>query len=98
MFNGMWTSGSFVMLISLMQTAIIMAAVGTETASGKEPILELYMHDILEESSPTEKPVTDLLGNVYSGQVPFAKQLGFLSPAGGVAIPNANGAFQQLLA
>ncbi|GLT56395.1 hypothetical protein SLA2020_294380 [Shorea laevis] len=55
-------------------------------------VLELYMHDILGGSSPTARPITGLLGNIYSGQVPFAKPVGFLPPQGGVPIPNANGA------
>ncbi|PKI78622.1 hypothetical protein CRG98_000999 [Punica granatum] len=50
------------------------------------------MHDILGGSSPTARPVTGLLGNIYSGQVPFAKPIGFLPPENAVAIPNANGA------
>ncbi|KAK6255086.1 hypothetical protein SCA6_016391 [Theobroma cacao] len=82
MFNGLLTSVSFAMLISLMQAAKITAAIGPATATGKESILELYMHDILGGSSPTPRPVTALLRN----------QLGFLPPAGGVAIPKANGA------
>ncbi|KAK8521406.1 hypothetical protein V6N13_077512 [Hibiscus sabdariffa] len=61
-------------------------------AAGEEPILEFYMHDILGGSSPTARPITGLLGNIYSGQVPFAKRVGFHPPNGGVAIPNANGA------
>ncbi|XP_030534055.1 dirigent protein 18 [Rhodamnia argentea] len=59
---------------------------------GIEPALELYMHDILGGSSPTARPITGLLGDIYSGQVPFAKPVGFLPPRGGVVIPNANGA------
>lgn len=55
-------------------------------------VLEFYMHDILGGSSPTARPITGLLGNIYSGQVPFAKPVGFVPPDGGVAIPNANGA------
>ncbi|PKI38211.1 hypothetical protein CRG98_041397 [Punica granatum] len=66
-------------------------AAGEGSAAGTEPIIELYMHDILGGSSPTARPVTGLLGNIYSGQVPFARPLGFLPPEDGVAIPNANG-------
>ncbi|KAL0856939.1 hypothetical protein Bca101_062093 [Brassica carinata] len=50
------------------------------------------MHDILGGSSPTARPITGLLGNIYNGQVPFAKQIGFTPPENGIAIPNANGA------
>ncbi|XP_010527489.1 PREDICTED: dirigent protein 16 [Tarenaya hassleriana] len=56
------------------------------------PVFELYMHDILGGSSPTARPITGLLGNIYNGQVPFAKQIGFVPPKNGIAIPNANGA------
>ncbi|XLT12466.1 hypothetical protein HN51_058156 [Arachis hypogaea] len=52
------------------------AAVNPVQATGKEPILELFMHDILGGSNPTARPVTGLLGNIYSG----------------TPIPNANGA------
>ncbi|KAF2588576.1 hypothetical protein F2Q70_00039331 [Brassica cretica] len=58
----------------------------------EDPIFELYMHDVLGGSSPTARPITGLLGNIYNGQVPFAKQIGFVPPENGVAIPNANGA------
>ncbi|KAB1218217.1 Dirigent protein 18 [Morella rubra] len=68
------------------------AAVDPAAATKEEPILEFYMHDILGGSSPTARPITGLLGNIYNGQVPFAKQIGFLPPQSGVAIPNANGA------
>ncbi|GMI70010.1 hypothetical protein like AT4G13580 [Hibiscus trionum] len=61
-------------------------------ATAEEPFLAFYMHDILGGSNPTARPITGLLGNIYSGQVPFAKPVGFLPPQGGVAIPNANGA------
>lgn len=58
----------------------------------EEPILEFYMHDILGGGNPTARPITGLLGNIYNGQVPFAKRIGFITPEDGVAIPNANGA------
>ncbi|OMP09186.1 Plant disease resistance response protein [Corchorus olitorius] len=67
-------------------------ATATTAGTAEEPILEFYMHDILGGSSPTARPITGILGNIYSGQVPFAKRVGFLPPQNGVAIPNANGA------
>lgn len=61
---------------------------------GGDHIIELYLHDILGGTNPTARPVTGLLGNIYSGQVPFARPVG-LRP-NGVAIPNANGAVPTL--
>ncbi|KAF8392082.1 hypothetical protein HHK36_022423 [Tetracentron sinense] len=77
---------SLMVLITTVHVATISAAVG------EDPVLELYMHDILGGSSPTARPITGLLGNIYSGQVPFARPVGFNPPKGGIAIPNANGA------
>ncbi|XP_057465829.1 dirigent protein 16-like [Actinidia eriantha] len=87
------TPTSFIVLLiaALHVVNMVAAAVGPAMVGG-EPILELYMHDILGGSNPTARPVTGLLGNIYSGQVPFARPVGFLPPKGGVAIPNANGA------
>uniref|UniRef100_A0A0D9Z1Y3 Dirigent protein n=1 Tax=Oryza glumipatula TaxID=40148 RepID=A0A0D9Z1Y3_9ORYZ len=62
------------------------------TAGGAHEPLELYMHDILGGSSPTARPITGLLGNIYNGQVPFARPIGFATPKNGVPIPNSNGA------
>ncbi|XP_006340917.1 dirigent protein 16-like [Solanum tuberosum] len=70
----------------------IVAIDHVSTSTPQEPILELYMHDILGGNNPTARPITGLLGNIYSGQIPFATPLGFQPPKDGVAIPNANGA------
>ncbi|KAJ3682448.1 hypothetical protein LUZ60_015021 [Juncus effusus] len=67
------------------------AGTGTTGAASGESTLELYMHDILGGSSPTARPITGLLGNIYSGQVPFARPIGYTTPKNGVAIPNSNG-------
>ncbi|XP_062209852.1 dirigent protein 16 [Phragmites australis] len=65
--------------------------VGGIGAGGPDAPLELYMHDILGGSSPTARPITGLLGNIYNGQVPFARPIGFSAPKNGVPIPNSNG-------
>ncbi|KAJ4840347.1 Dirigent protein 16 [Turnera subulata] len=86
------------LLISLLISTVCMAmyVAAIDPVPAGEPVLELFMHDILGGSSPTARPVTGLLGNIYSGQVPFATPLGFLPPKGGVAIPNANGAIPNV--
>ncbi|XP_004497740.1 dirigent protein 18-like [Cicer arietinum] len=86
------TIASFAMLLSFCHLTMSITAVDPIAATGKEPIIELYMHDILGGSNPTARPVTGLLGNIYSGQVPFATPVGFNPPQGGIPIPNANGA------
>ncbi|XP_061992853.1 dirigent protein 18-like [Rosa rugosa] len=88
MFKQTISSVFLVMLLANMHAAFAV----DPAADGKEPVLELYMHDILGGSSPTARPITGLLGNIYSSQVPFAKPIGFNIPSGEVAIPNANGA------
>ncbi|KAH1075593.1 hypothetical protein J1N35_027921 [Gossypium stocksii] len=84
------------LLIATVYMVSCMAAVNPATATGEEPILEFYMHDILGGGSPTARPITGLLGNIYGGQVPFAKPVGFLPPDGAVPIPNANGAIPTI--
>lgn len=86
----MFKSKSFIFLLILIanvHTSILVAAVAPA-----EPVLEMYMHDILGGSNPTARPVTGLLGNIYSSQVPFAKPIGFRTPDNAVAVPNADGA------
>lgn len=65
-------------------------------ATPETPVIELYMHDILGGSNPTARPITGLLGNIYNGQVPFARPLGFVPPKNGVAIPNSGGSIPTL--
>ncbi|OAY55446.1 dirigent protein 16 [Manihot esculenta] len=91
MFNQPSLSIFIAVLIATVNMATYLAAINP-TLVGEEPVLELYMHDILGGSNPTARPITGLLGNIYSGQVPFAKPVGFIPPDGAVAIPNANGA------
>ncbi|KAK1390717.1 Dirigent protein [Heracleum sosnowskyi] len=76
-------------LLAALRVATLVAAVDPPVS--EVPVIEIYMHDVLGGNSPTARPITGLLGNIYSGQVPFARPVGFLPPKG-VAIPNSNGA------
>ncbi|XP_055811977.1 dirigent protein 16-like [Solanum dulcamara] len=82
----------FVLLFVSIKFSPFVVAIDHASTLPQEPILELYMHDILGGNNPTARPITGLLGNIYSGQIPFARPLGFQPPEDGVAIPNANGA------
>ncbi|KAK6914211.1 Dirigent protein [Dillenia turbinata] len=82
----------FITMLVAIQATIMVAAVDPVATTGAAEPIEIYVHDILGGSNPTARPITGLLGNIYSGQVPFARPVGFLPPKGGVAIPNANGA------
>ncbi|XP_060171425.1 dirigent protein 18-like [Lycium barbarum] len=80
----------FAILLATINLTPLVSAIDTQTPGGS--ILELYMHDILGGNNPTARPITGLLGSIYSGSVPFATPLGFQPPEDGVAIPNSNGA------
>lgn len=54
--------------------------------------MELYMHGNLGGSNPTARPIPGLLGNIYNGQVAFARPVGLFPPRNGVPNPNPNGA------
>ncbi|XP_021725176.1 dirigent protein 18-like [Chenopodium quinoa] len=84
--------------MSLFVMMLLLAAMHTAkaVASPETPVIELYMHDILGGSNPTARPITGLLGNIYSGQVPFARPLGFFTPKNGVAIPNSDGSMPNM--
>lgn len=82
-------------LLAALHVATLVAAV--DPLVSEVPVIEIYMHDVLGGNSPTARPITGLLGNIYSGQVPFARPVGFLPPKG-VAIPNSNGALPTLSA
>lgn len=55
----------------LIAAAVIFPSIslGEALVAVEEPVLELYIHDILGGSSPTARPITGLLGNIYGGQV-----------------------------
>ncbi|XP_071717776.1 dirigent protein 16-like [Rutidosis leptorrhynchoides] len=82
----------FTLLIGALHLQSLTVSATDPTPEAGVHVFELYMHDILGGSNPTARPVTGLLGNIYSGQVPFARRIGFRAPSGGVVIPNANGA------
>ncbi|XLU97480.1 hypothetical protein S245_011820 [Arachis hypogaea] len=84
---------SMAMLITVAQWKVIcVSAIDPIAATRKEIKIELYMHDIQGGSNPIARLVTVLMGNIYSGQVPFAMPIGFNIPQGQTAVPNANGA------
>ena len=87
---GSLTAASLAMLLAFANLATTIATVDPIAATGKEHVIELYMHDILGGSNPIARSMTGLLGSIYDGQVPFAMPVGFNTQ--GTAIPNANGA------
>nr|GMD62945.1 dirigent protein 16-like [Ipomoea batatas] len=96
MFKKSSSSIFLAMVFAAMNVAVMVAGVTDPEAAGEPPVLEMYMHDILGGNNPTARPITGLLGSIYSSQVPFAKPLGFQPPQDAVAIPNANGAIPTL--
>ncbi|PON85023.1 Disease resistance response protein [Trema orientale] len=77
---------------SIFLVILIITKANNSTEQELRPVLELYMHDILGGTSPTARPITGLLGSIYSRHVPFAKPIGSRPPQRGVPIPNPNGA------
>ncbi|KAG6427342.1 hypothetical protein SASPL_111584 [Salvia splendens] len=55
--------------IALLVTLLVVTKSVAVVPNGEAPVLELYMHGILGGSNPTARPMTGLLGNIYSGQL-----------------------------
>uniref|UniRef100_A0A3Q7GS32 Dirigent protein n=1 Tax=Solanum lycopersicum TaxID=4081 RepID=A0A3Q7GS32_SOLLC len=79
----------FAIFVVAIIKSLPLVAIDTQVPEGS--ILQLYMHDILGGNNPTARSIIGLLGNIYSGQVPFARPLGFQPPKDGVSTPNSNG-------
>ncbi|XP_062105081.1 dirigent protein 16-like [Humulus lupulus] len=87
------------LLLFILVALLLLVVTKTSCSTSYNNPLELYMHDTVGGTSPTARPVTGLLGSIYTRHVPFAKPIGSHPPgrAGGVLIPNPNGAVPTVM-
>lgn len=80
-FRQSYSSPSFTaFLFATINLAVFVTTVDPQRPG--EQIMELYMHDILRGDNQTARPITGLLGNIYSGPSPLRESSRFQTSKG----------------